>query len=81
MIVHLNGRPGVGKLTIGRELLSLVGGRLLDSHSIYNVAFRLTDFASPEFYDAVRAARGARRGARVRAATAARNSAYHDQRP
>lgn len=46
MILHLNGRPGSGKLTIGRVLAERLGGRLLDCHSIYNVAFALTDFGS-----------------------------------
>lgn len=49
MIIVLNGYPGVGKLTIGRELANLLQGRLLDIHSVYNVAFALTEFKSPEF--------------------------------
>lgn len=53
MIIVLNGYPGVGKLTIGRELASLLDGRLLDIHSVYNVAFALTEFKSPEFRVAV----------------------------
>lgn len=53
MIIVLNGYPGVGKLAIGRELASLLGGRLLDIHSVYNVAFALTEFQSPEFRRAV----------------------------
>lgn len=53
MIIVLNGYPGVGKLTIGRELAALINGRLLDVHSVYNVAFALTEFRSPEFKEAV----------------------------
>ena len=53
MIIVLNGYPGVGKLTIGRELALQLEGRLLDIHSIYNVAFALTNFRSPEFREAV----------------------------
>ncbi len=53
MIIVLNGYPGVGKLSIGRELARLVDGRLLDIHSIYNVAFALTEFRSPEFRETV----------------------------
>ena len=49
MLVVLNGYPGVGKLTIAQELASLLGGRLLDIHTVYNVAFALTEFKSPEF--------------------------------
>ena len=54
MLIVLNGYPGVGKLTIAREVAALVGGRLLDNHSIYNVAFALTEFKSRAFYEAVR---------------------------
>ncbi|MGV3576987.1 MAG: AAA family ATPase [Devosia sp.] len=53
MLVVLNGYPGVGKLTIAQELTSLLGGRLLDIHTVYNVAFALTEFKSPEFMRAV----------------------------
>lgn len=31
--------------------------RVLDNHAIYNIAFALTEFRSPQFYDAVRAVR------------------------
>jgi hypothetical protein len=54
MLVHINSYPGVGKLTIGRALADRMGGKLLDNHSIYNVAFALTAFRSPEFHDTVR---------------------------
>ncbi len=53
MIVVLNGYPGVGKLTVGRALIERIGGRLLDVHSVYNVAFALTEFKSPEFRSTV----------------------------
>lgn len=53
MIIVLNGYPGVGKLTIGQELVSIISGRLLDIHSLYNVAFALTEFKSPEFIETV----------------------------
>lgn len=54
MIIVLNGYPGVGKLTIGRKLASVLHGKLLDIHTIYNVAFALTEFRSPEFREAVK---------------------------
>jgi hypothetical protein len=57
VIVHINSYPGVGKLTIGRALAGLIGARLLDNHSVFNVAFALTEFRSPAFYDTVRAVR------------------------
>jgi shikimate kinase len=34
MIIHINGYPGVGKLTIGRIVAEQLGGRLLDNHSV-----------------------------------------------
>ncbi|MEP3638081.1 MAG: AAA family ATPase [Paracoccaceae bacterium] len=49
MIIVLNGYSGVGKLTIGRKLASVLQGRLLDIHTVYNVAFALTEFKTPEF--------------------------------
>jgi hypothetical protein len=57
VIVHINSYPGVGKLTIGKALAELIGGRLLDNHSVFNVAFALTEFKSPAFYDTVREVR------------------------
>lgn len=53
-LIHINSYPGVGKLTIGRILASELGAKLLDNHSVYNVAFALTEFKSDAFYDAVR---------------------------
>ena len=57
MIVHINSYPGVGKFTIGRALAELIGTKFLDNHSVFNVAFALTEFRSPAFYDTVRAVR------------------------
>ena len=57
MIVHINGHPGVGKLTIARELVALIGGRLLDNHSIYNVALALTERKSEPYFRALRGVR------------------------
>jgi hypothetical protein len=57
ILIHINGRPGVGKLTIARELATLIGAKLLDNHSVYNVGFSLTEFKSPAFYRALRAVR------------------------
>ncbi len=44
MIIHINSYPGVGKLAIGKILQKRLQGRLLDNHSIYNVALALTEF-------------------------------------
>jgi len=57
MLVHINSYPGVGKFTIGRALVEQMGGKLLDNHTIYNVAFALTEFRTPEFYNMVSAVR------------------------
>ena len=53
MIIVLNGYPGVGKLTIATELASQLGARLLDIHTMYNVAFALTEPKSSEFYETI----------------------------
>lgn len=57
MIISLNGWPGVGKLTTGLELADLLGARLLDNHSMFNIAIALTDYPSPAYYAAVHAVR------------------------
>lgn len=56
-LIHINGYPGVGKLTIGLKVAAALRGKLLDNHSIYNVAFALTEFKSDAFYEAVREVR------------------------
>lgn len=53
MIIVLNGYPGLGKLTIGQELAPRVSGRLLDIHSVYNIAFAQTESKSPAFIETV----------------------------
>lgn len=57
MILHINSYPGVGKLTIAKQLAGQIGAKILDNHSIYNVAFALTEPKSDEFYETVRAVR------------------------
>lgn len=57
MLIHLNGLPGVGKLTIARNLHPLLGGHLLDNHVVYNPAFSLCELRSPAFYEMVRSIR------------------------
>lgn len=54
MLIFLNGFPGTGKLTVGQALMDKLGGRLLDVHTQMNIAYALTDFKSPAFYDTVR---------------------------
>lgn len=47
LIVHLNGWPGVGKLTVGRALAERLGARLIDNHLLHDVAIRCTGLADP----------------------------------
>lgn len=47
LIVHLNGWPGVGKLTIGRVLANRLGARLVDNHLLHDVAIGCTELADP----------------------------------
>jgi predicted kinase len=58
-LVHINGAPGVGKLTVAHQLAPLLAARLVDNHTIYNPAFALAEFRTDEFYEAVRTVRGA----------------------
>ena len=57
MMIHLNGYPGVGKLTVGRLLAQRLGGRLLDNHAIYDVAFALAEFRSAAWDNLARGVR------------------------
>lgn len=54
MLLLLNARPGVGKLTIGRFLADRLGARLLDAHTLYNLAFATTEARSALFEETVR---------------------------
>ncbi|MGL4964031.1 MAG: AAA family ATPase [Inquilinus sp.] len=59
MIVHLNGWPGVGKLTVARLLAPRLQARLIDNHLLHDVAIRCTGIDDPArwpLYEAVRAA-------------------------
>ena len=57
MLINLNGWPGAGKLTVGRILAEKLGGRLLDNHSILNLASVLTRVGAPQYYETARAIR------------------------
>lgn len=56
-IIHINGYPGVGKLTVGRRLAEAIGGRLVDNHSVYNLALALTEMKSDAYFETLRAVR------------------------
>ncbi len=51
VIVHINGWPGVGKLTVAREAARKLGARLLDNHTLHDVAIRLCERGTPEYWD------------------------------
>lgn len=43
MIIHLNGRPGVGKKTIAKSLAEMFNARMIDNHQVLNLALSLAD--------------------------------------
>lgn len=49
VLLFLHGFPGVGKLTIGRELEALTGYPLFHNHLTVDLATAVFDFGSPEF--------------------------------
>ena len=51
MIIHLNGWPGSGKLTVAREVALKLGARLLDNHTLHDVAGRLCDRYTREYWE------------------------------
>ncbi|PCD69780.1 AAA family ATPase [Rhizobium phaseoli] len=46
-IVHINGWPGTGKLTVGRLLAKSLGARLIDNHMLLNPAEALFARSNP----------------------------------
>lgn len=50
MIVHLNGWPGAGKLTVARVLARKLRARLLDNHTLHNVAASLCDRGTDAYW-------------------------------
>lgn len=51
MIVHLNGWPGSGKLTVAREVARKLEARLLDNHTLHDVPGRLCDRHTNEYWE------------------------------
>jgi hypothetical protein len=52
-LIYLHGPPAAGKLTIARELLRVIPGRLLDNHASIDFGRTLFEFGSPEFWQFV----------------------------
>ncbi|MBY5348664.1 AAA family ATPase [Rhizobium leguminosarum] len=46
-IIHINGWPGTGKLTVGRLLAKRLGARLVDNHMLLNPAEALFSRSDP----------------------------------
>ena len=57
MLLNINGWPGAGKLTVGRIVAHKLNGRLLDNHTILNVASAVTKQGTPQYYETTRAVR------------------------
>jgi len=55
LVVHINGWPGTGKLTIARHLAERLGARLADNHTLINPAEALFACGTP-LYRSLRAA-------------------------
>ena len=51
--VLIYGPPGVGKLTVGKELASLTGYKLFDNHASIDVVRRVFDFSDAPFWPLV----------------------------
>lgn len=51
VIIHVNGWPGSGKLTVARVVARKLGARLLDNHALHDVASRLCDRHTREYWE------------------------------
>lgn len=51
ILLFLHGSPGVGKLTVGRELAARTGFRLFHNHLTVDLAAAVFEFGSPGFVD------------------------------
>jgi hypothetical protein len=56
-LVFIYGPPGVGKLSVARELSRLTGYRLFDNHVSIDCAKSVFDFGTPPFWRVVRSIR------------------------
>ena len=52
-LVFIYGPPGVGKLSVAREVARLTGYRLFDNHVSIDCAQSVFDFGTPPFWNAV----------------------------
>jgi predicted kinase len=49
MIVHLNGMPGAGKLTVARRLAAMLPARLIDNHLVIDLVTAVCDRKPPQY--------------------------------
>ena len=59
MIVHLNGWPGAGKMTIGTLLADRIGARFVHNHLLHDVAIACAGMDDPDrwpLYESIRSA-------------------------
>jgi len=49
MIIHINGMPGVGKLTIAKFLAKKLGARLIDNHLLIDLVTAIYERGSSEY--------------------------------
>ena len=49
MIIHINGWPGLGKLTVARIVAERLCAHLVDNHVILNPALAIADHGSAAF--------------------------------
>lgn len=54
MIIHINGWPGVGKLTVARIIAERLDARLIDNHLIVNPSAAIYEHGSPDYMRANR---------------------------
>lgn len=50
MIIHINGMPGVGKLTVARLTAEKLNARLVDNHLAINLAVSICERGSVEYF-------------------------------
>jgi len=50
-LIFLHGLPGVGKLTVGRELAELTGFRIFHNHLVVDLVGSVFEFGSPPFVE------------------------------
>jgi chloramphenicol 3-O-phosphotransferase len=52
-LVFIHGAPATGKLTVAKELLKVVAGRLLENHAAIDFARTIFDFGAPGFWELI----------------------------